>query len=199
MRSQSYPPISSKVRANCRSPIVNQLQKRPLPPVRHVFAAPGKFLPLAPASAANPGATPVGTLIGTVFARKVAQDCLQREFATVADHNLFGVHGAALEVRSRRLGLLASNIANASTPGFKARDIDFREAMQAASRPGGLSAGSIDAATKYRIPLQASLDGNTVELATEQTAFAENAVAYQTTLSFLNGRIGQLTRALRGE
>ena len=117
----------------------------------------------------------------------------------MADDLLFGVHGAALEVRSRRLGLLASNIANASTPGFKARDIDFREAMKAASGPRGLSDGVIDAATKYRVPLVASADGNTVELATEQTAFAENAVAYQTTLSFLNGRIGQITRALRGE
>jgi flagellar basal-body rod protein FlgB len=117
----------------------------------------------------------------------------------MADDLLFGVHAAALEVRSRRLGLLASNIANASTPGFKARDIDFREAMKAASARGGLTDGTIDAATKFRVPVQASADGNTVELATEQTAFAENAVAYQTTLSFLNGRIGQITRALRGE
>lgn len=117
----------------------------------------------------------------------------------MADDLLFGVHAAALEVRSRRLGLLASNIANASTPGFKARDIDFREAIKAASSPQGLSDGAIDAATKYRVPLVSSADGNTVELATEQTAFAENAVAYQTTLSFLNGRIGQITRALRGE
>jgi flagellar basal-body rod protein FlgB len=49
------------------------------------------------------------------------------------------------------------------------------------------------------VPSQPSLDGNTVELQTEQTAFAENAVAYQTTLSFLNGRINQITRALKGE
>lgn len=199
MHSQSYPPVTSKVRANCRSRIVNPRQNWRLPPVRHSFAAPGKILPPGAAAIAAPGPMPPDAPIGTVFAEKVAQDCLRREFATVADQNLFGVHGAALEVRARRLGLLASNIANASTPGFKARDIDFREAIQAASRPGGLSAGSIDAATKYRIPLQASLDGNTVELATEQAAFAENAVAYQTTLSFLNGRIGQLTRALRGE
>ena len=99
----------------------------------------------------------------------------------MANDQLFGVHGTALEVRSQRMGVLASNIANASTPGYKAKDIDFA------------------AATKYRVPLQLSLDGNTVELATEQTAFAENAVAYQTTLSFLNGRIGQITRALKGE
>ncbi len=121
------------------------------------------------------------------------------ETATVADDVLFGVHGAALEVRSRRLGLIASNIANASTPGFKARDIDFSAAIASANGPNGFNSSAIDGATKYRVPVQASLDGNTVELATEQTAFAENAVAYQTTLSFLNGRIGQITRALRGE
>jgi len=116
----------------------------------------------------------------------------------VLGEQLFGVHGAALEVRSRRLGVLASNIANASTPGYKARDIDFDAAMRQASS-GGIADNAIDAATKFRVPVQSSLDGNTVELATEQTAFAENAVAYQTTLSFLNGRIGQITRALKGE
>ena len=59
--------------------------------------------------------------------------------------------------------------------------------------------GAVSGAMKYRVPDQPSLDGNTVELSQEQTAFAENAVQYQTTLSFLNGRISQLTRALRGE
>jgi flagellar basal-body rod protein FlgB len=112
----------------------------------------------------------------------------------MADNSLFGIHGAALEVRGQRMGILASNIANASTPGFKARDIDFQRAMVAA-RDGG----SIDSAAMYRVPLQPSLDGNTVDLSTEQTAFAENAIQYQTTLSFLNGRINQITRALRGE
>jgi flagellar basal-body rod protein FlgB len=115
----------------------------------------------------------------------------------MAEDRLFGVHGAALAVRSQRMGLLASNIANASTPGFKARDIDFRVAMETIDRTG--SPDAIEQATKYRVPLSPTQDGNTVELATEQTAFAENAVAYQTTLSFLNGRIGQITRALRGE
>ena len=113
----------------------------------------------------------------------------------MAAESLFGVHAAALEVRSQRMGVLASNIANASTPGFKARDIDFRTAM--ASMEGGQS--DLSAATMYRVPTQTSLDGNTVELSQEQTAFAENAVQYQTTLSFLNGRIGQITRALKGE
>ena len=93
------------------------------------------------------------------------------------------------------MGVLASNIANASTPGFKARDIDFAKALQ------GMEDGGTDlsAATGYRVPTQTSMDGNTVELSTEQTAFAENAIQYQTTLSFLNGRIAQVTRALKGE
>jgi len=116
------------------------------------------------------------------------------------NNDLFGVHGAALAVRSQRMGVLASNIANASTPGFKAQDVDFQKALasvESASRMGGNT--SITSALQYRVPAQPSLDGNTVELSVEQTAFAENAVAYQTTLSFLNGRIGQITRALRGE
>lgn len=110
--------------------------------------------------------------------------------------SLFGVHGAALEVRSQRMGVLASNIANASTPGYKAQDVDFHTALAAVENGGS---DGIDGALQYRVPSQPSLDGNTVELSTEQTAFAENAVQYQTTLSFLNGRIGQITRALRGE
>ncbi|KQN92354.1 flagellar biosynthesis protein FlgB [Sphingomonas sp. Leaf231] len=109
---------------------------------------------------------------------------------------LFGVHAAALEVRSQRMGVLASNIANASTPNFKARDIDFTTALSAVEHQPG---GGVGGALKYRVPTNPSMDGNTVELSTEQTAFAENAVQYQTTLSFLNGRIGQITRALKGE
>lgn len=115
----------------------------------------------------------------------------------MAENDLFGVHGTALAVRSQRMALLASNIANASTPGYKAKDIDFAAALKGAES-GRLDA-SVTANTKYRLPTQMSMDGNTVELATEQTAFAENAVAYQTTLSFLNGRIGTITRALKGE
>jgi flagellar basal-body rod protein FlgB len=117
----------------------------------------------------------------------------------MASDMLFGIHGAALQVRSQRMGLLASNIANASTPGFKAKDIDFGTALSAMEQSTANGGSSIESAVRYRVPSQASLDGNTVELSTEQTAFAENAVQYQTTLSFLNGRIGQITRALKGE
>jgi flagellar basal-body rod protein FlgB len=119
----------------------------------------------------------------------------------MSNDSLFGVHGAALAVRSQRMGILASNIANASTPGFKAKDIDFRAALSAIEAPGGAATDdqAIEAAVRYRVPLQPSIDGNTVELSAEQTAFAENAIQYQTTLSFLNGRIGTITRALKGE
>ena len=120
----------------------------------------------------------------------------------MANDTLFGVHAAALEVRSQRMGLLASNIANASTPGYKAKDIDFSQALsevENASATGTSDDQAIQSATKYRVPLEPSMDGNTVDLSTEQTDFAENAVAYQTTLSFLNGRISQITRALKGE
>ncbi|HEX8556297.1 MAG TPA: flagellar basal body rod protein FlgB [Sphingomonas sp.] len=115
----------------------------------------------------------------------------------MSSDRLFGVHGAALAVRSRRMNVLASNIANASTPGFKARDIDFRAALAAQEGTGGTD--GMAGALRFRVPSQTSMDGNTVELAAEQTAFAENAVQYQTTLAFLNGRIGQITRALKGE
>lgn len=107
---------------------------------------------------------------------------------------LFGIHGAALGIRSQRMAVLASNIANAATPGYKARDIDFASALDAVER-----GQSGDGALRYRVPLSPSLDGNTVEMATEQTAFAENAIQYRTTLSFLEGRVSTLTRALRGE
>ncbi len=113
-------------------------------------------------------------------------------------NGLFGIHGAALEIRAQRMGMLGSNIANAATPGYKARDIDFAAALEA--RMGGTdSEAAIDGATRYRVPVMSSLDGNTVEMATEQAEFAENAVAYTATLSFLSGRVEKLTRALRGE
>ncbi|KKC25294.1 flagellar basal body rod protein FlgB [Sphingomonas sp. SRS2] len=113
---------------------------------------------------------------------------------------LFGVHGKALAIRSQRLAMLASNIANAATPNYKARDIDFQKALSDATANGGMS---VDQAAQsnvgYRIPLETSLDGNTVELSTEQNQFAENAIQYRATLSFLEGRIGTIMTALRGE
>ena len=111
---------------------------------------------------------------------------------------LFGIHGAALELRSQRMGLIASNIANAATPGYKARDIDFTTALKAAS--GGMDAEQAgSSAALYRVPVMPSLDGNTVEMQTEQLACSENAVGYSATLSFIRGRVDTITRALKGD
>lgn len=112
--------------------------------------------------------------------------------------DLFGIHGKALELRSQRMGLIASNIANAGTPGYKAKDIDFSAAIRAADK-----GASVDQASKgaelYRVPVMPSLDGNTVELQNEQLAFSENAVGYSATLDFIRGRVDTVKRALRGE
>ena len=79
-----------------------------------------------------------------------------------------------------------------------ARDIDFAAALEA--RLGGTDAeAAAGSASQYRIPVMPSLDGNTVEMSVEQTAFAETAVSYSATLDFLRGRIDKVTRALRGE
>ncbi|WP_285712079.1 flagellar basal body rod protein FlgB [Erythrobacter oryzae] len=114
---------------------------------------------------------------------------------------LFGIHGAALTLRSERMGVIASNIANAATPGYKARDIDFNAALDArlanARRVATLGGG--ETRLLYRSPTMPSMDGNTVELNREQVAFAENAVAYSATLSFVQGRVNTITRALKGE
>jgi flagellar basal-body rod protein FlgB len=112
----------------------------------------------------------------------------------MASDSLFGIHATALKLREQRMAILASNIANAATPNYKARDLDFGAALALAE-----NGQSSQTAVAYRIPLQPSLDGNTVELATEQTAFAENALSYRSSLSFLQGRISTLSRALKGE
>jgi len=125
------------------------------------------------------------------------------------------VHASALDVRARRTELIANNLANADTPGYKARDIDFRTAMARASgeaasgvhlsttQAGHIGgAASADATTspdlKYRTPLAPALDGNTVDAQLEQAAFAENAVRYQATLTFLNSKFRGLLTAILG-
>lgn len=114
----------------------------------------------------------------------------------------------ALILRESRNGILASNIANAATPHFKARDFDFDAAYAQARGQGVLDTRHADhfataqgsgGALAYRAPVNPSLDGNTVELAVEQMEFSENALRYQTSLMFLNRRISGLMRAISGE
>ena len=122
---------------------------------------------------------------------------------------MFGVHAQALQLRARRGELIASNLANADTPNYKARDLDFRNALESAqsstamqaTHAGHIARGhtSGGAQTLYRVPSQSSLDGNTVDTQLEKAKFSENAVRYQTTLRFLNGKISGLMKAIKGE
>lgn len=116
------------------------------------------------------------------------------------NEQIFGIHGAALQLRSERMGVIASNIANAATPGFKARDIDFNAALDARIEQGrGERLAGAEPELLFRRPTMPSLDGNTVELGREQVAFAENALAYSATLSFVQGKVNTINRALKGE
>jgi len=125
-----------------------------------------------------------------------------------------GIHTEALRVRARRAELLASNLANADTPGYKARDVDFRAAlgqaelqMQGTQSVVRTHANHIDTAAGvqaggealYRTPSQPSLDGNTVDVQREQVEFAQNSIQYQASLRFLGDKFKALRGAIRGE
>ena len=120
-----------------------------------------------------------------------------------------GFHASALQLRSRRNEMLASNIANAATPNFKARDIDFDTELKRINKIGNVETTNsshfssiqkrIGKDSVYRLPIHPSLDGNTVEMAVEQMQFSENVMRYQTTLTFLNNKIAGLRSAIKGE
>ena len=126
--------------------------------------------------------------------------------------NLFGIHTQALELWQRRAEVLANNLANADTPGYLARDIDFRKALAAAGGAGGpmpletTSPGQIGDGTgqgagaplEYRVPTQPSMDGNTVNTQVEKADFAANSVHYQASLSFITAQIHMLRTAISG-
>jgi len=127
--------------------------------------------------------------------------------------NILGIHQQALTLYSQRSSVLASNLANADTPGFKARDIDFRAALSQANsadagamkmtHKGHMNASgshkSGPAELLYREPAQPSLDGNTVDNQIEQAAFSDNAMHYMATLDFQGGRVKGIIGAIRGE
>jgi len=123
----------------------------------------------------------------------------------------FGIHDDALLLFERRTQLISENIANADTPGYKARDIDFDQALQNiqnnnAARLKTTHQGHINLQQakfsdeiQYRQVEQSSADGNTVDSQKEKAAFSENSIRYQTTLSFLTRKISGLKTAFRGE
>ena len=119
--------------------------------------------------------------------------------------SIFGIHATALALRAERSGVLAANLANADTPGFKARDFDFASALGRAERSSGRPADGeqprqvMNTQLGYRLPFQDSLDGNTVEAEMEMARFAENSIAYQASLLFLNSKIRGLRLAITGQ
>jgi flagellar basal-body rod protein FlgB len=123
---------------------------------------------------------------------------------------LMGFHHKALQVRTERMEIIAGNLANADTPGYKARDIDFQKVMQSAqyARNHNLTRtneghikGSMKGAgeLQYRIPSQPDTgDGNSVDVQIERNAFLDNGLRYQAGMEFLNGKIKGMKKAIKG-
>jgi flagellar basal-body rod protein FlgB len=124
-------------------------------------------------------------------------------------------HETSLSLRAQRQQLLASNIANADTPNFKARDIDFSNAMQNAMSgsaqvsatlvktagshlSGDAAVGAGSAQTLYRTVQQASIDGNSVDMDVERNQFADNAIRYEAGLTMISAQIKNMLAAIQG-
>lgn len=122
-----------------------------------------------------------------------------------------GVHQHTVGVRAKRAETLASNIANANTPGYKAKDLDFQRALNAAtsganiglSRTNGRhinATAQVTGEQKFRVPTQPDTgDGNTVDAQLEQNLFMQNSIEYQASLDFLGSKFKNLSKALKGE
>ena len=123
-------------------------------------------------------------------------------------------HGQALGLRSERQRLIASNIANADTPGYVARDFNFAQALREATSAtpgagalaatnaghiGGASGARTEAQLLYATPSQTNLDRNTVDMDRERANFADNAVKYEATLRFINGNVRTMLDAIKGQ
>ena len=119
------------------------------------------------------------------------------------------VHSESLALRSKRNEILSSNIANAATPNFKAKDLDFTEMLNnkmgfgevktSNQRHFKMTFGPNEQGVKFRQNVTPSKDGNTVELHVEQMQFSENVMRYQSSLEFLNRKISGLMSAIKGE
>lgn len=129
---------------------------------------------------------------------------------TISFDKALGIGPQALALREKRGEVLAANLANADTPNFKARDLDFQSILKktlppspALERTQAAHFGSeqmfLGGKLMYRNPNQASLDGNTVETYVEQAKYAENALQYQFSLQSVSGDFAELKSAIKGE
>ena len=131
--------------------------------------------------------------------------------ASINFSNALGIHPDALQLRASRAEILANNLANADTPGFKARDINFQAVLKGElssqrsvtverTHSGHLAGrGGLDEELLYRNPTQPSIDGNTVDSQMEQALFARNAMNYNASFEFLNSKFQGMRGAIRGE
>ncbi len=130
---------------------------------------------------------------------------------TISFDKALGIHPQALALREKRGELLAANLANADTPGYKAKDLEFKAILKNTQFSSSVKleqthAGHIkdpkfvmSGELKYRNPMHPSLDGNTVEAHIEQAKYSENSLQYQAGLQFLNGKLSGLMSALKGQ
>ena len=121
-----------------------------------------------------------------------------------------GIHPTMAALRGRRAGVLAANLANADTPHYKARDLDFSGVLHAERGANQLrttkgqhfgvgGAATLGAELPYRTPQQVSMDQNTVEVDIERAKFMDNAMRFQASMRFLDGKFSGLRAAFRGE
>jgi flagellar basal-body rod protein FlgB len=129
--------------------------------------------------------------------------------------NALGIHETALNFRAQRSEVLANNIANADTPHYKARDLDFSAVLaeqneKQSGKTFGMSRTDsqhivaegiqlADPALRFRTPFHPSIDQNSVDMQQEQANYAENAVQFQASFTLLNSKFKGLIGALRGE
>ena len=139
---------------------------------------------------------------------------------SISFEKVLSIHDDAFRLRTQRAGILANNLANADTPNFRARDIDFQQMLERATggqsqfsdamaqthskhfatgdqMPGDQTAGAEN--LLYRVPNQPAIDGNTVEEQVEHAEYIKNALAYQASFLFVNGRFKGLKTAISGE
>jgi len=148
-------------------------------------------------------------IVGTRFAFLLTKE----KFMAINFEKALGMHQHTLGIRSRRTEILASNISNADTPNYKAKDINFKDALNAAKSGAGVSLNRTDSA--HNLGFSTSMaqngllfrntnqpdtgDGNTVDLEVERNLFMKNSLEYQASLDFLNSKISGLRTAIKGQ
>jgi flagellar basal-body rod protein FlgB len=178
---------------------------------RQAFAAApsrsGKDLPVGAAAPRENSRRRGLNAVGTDVADRGCGNNAAAEHETNME-SVLGIHESALLFRAKRMEVLAANLANADTPHYKARDMEFATVLRGVESGVGLRTtnaqhiGGTELATEpslqYRVPHQPALDGNTVEADLELARYAENAVGYQASLQFATGKIATLRAALAG-